>query len=132
MSHITTTSQAVSHEVGVEDLREKIKGLSKAGIEVGSKKHFKEQEVNPKKLNKQTEAVAAAMRAAVRGQDVQKVERALELLKRRKRMKLELVAKLVGKVTMEQWRKMVSMTRRISSPAGPRVEKLPEVNDMSQ
>ena len=45
---------------------------------------------------------------------------------------MELVAKLVGKVTMEQWRKMVSMTRRISSPAGPRVEKLPEVNDMSQ
>ena len=49
MSHITTTSQAVSHEVGVGDLREKIKGLSKAGIEVGSKKHFNEQEVNPKK-----------------------------------------------------------------------------------
>ena len=74
----------------------------------------------------------AAMRAAVRGQDVQKVERALELLKRRKRMKLELVAKLVGKVTMEQWRKRVFLTRRRSSPAGPRVEKLPEVNDMSQ
>ena len=42
MSHITTTSQAVSHEVGVEDLREKVKGLSKAGIEGGSKKHFNE------------------------------------------------------------------------------------------
>ena len=133
MSHISTTSQAVSHEVGIEDLRGRIKGLSKAGIEVGSKKHFNEQEVNPKKdFNKEAEAVAAAMRAAVRGQDVQKVERALELLTRDKRIKLELVAKLAGKVTMEHWRKMVSMTRRISSPAGPRVEKLPEVNDMSQ
>ena len=78
MSHITTTSQAVSHEVGVEDLREKIKGLSKAGIEVGSKKHFNEQEVNPKKhFNKQAEAVAAAMRAAVRGQGVQKLDESL-------------------------------------------------------
>ena len=132
MSHITTTSQAVSHEVGVEDLKEKIKGLSKAGIEVGSKKHFNEQEVNPKKhFNKQAEAVAAAMRAAIRGQDVQKVKRALEQLKRDKRIKLELVAKLVGKVTMEQWRKRVFMTRRRSSPTGPRVEKLPEVNNVS-
>ena len=79
MSHHTTTSQAVSHEVGVEDLREKIKGLSKAGIEVGNKKHFNEQEVNPKKeFNKQAEAVAAVMRAAVRGQDVQKVKRAFK------------------------------------------------------
>ena len=49
MSDITTTNQAVAHKGGVEDLREKIKGLSKAGIEVGSKKHFNEQEVNPKK-----------------------------------------------------------------------------------
>ena len=81
MSHITTTNQAVSHKGGVEDLRVKIKGLSKAGIEVGNKKHFNEQEVNPKKhFNKQAEAVAAAMRAAVRGQDVQKLESGCDLL----------------------------------------------------
>ena len=42
---------------------------------MGNKKHFNEREVNPKKhFNKQAVAVAAAMRAAVRGQDVQKVE----------------------------------------------------------
>ena len=73
--------------------------------------------------------MAAAMRAAVRGQDVQKLERAAE---EGKHIKLELIAKLVGEVTMEQWRKMVSMTRRILSPTGPRVEKVPRVNDVSQ
>ena len=70
MSHITTANQAVAHKGGVEDLREKIKGLSKAGIEVGNKKHF----------NEQAEAVAAAMKAAVRGQDVQKLESGCDLL----------------------------------------------------
>ena len=77
MSHITTANQAVAHKGGVEDLREKIKGLSKAGIEVGNKKHFNKQEVNHKKhFNKQAEAVAAAMKAAVR-EDINRKKRFL-------------------------------------------------------